>query len=557
MPDSLSNMAEANKSEIRHSVIRDLIDKVRKQNYGNYLLGMRLERFRQFKGARITFDFPVTAIIGPNGGGKSTILGAAMCAYSEAIPKYVFRRSKVGDETMDGWIAEFDLIDKELDPKGTLRSTLTLTADEWKRSREIVRAVKVFSINRTVPAIENPEFSHRRKLSVGTDKKRDGEVTLTTEKVADISSVRAEAEKILGRSLEKFDLYKLTFKTVFQRVKSRLVRTEVQDNGTILEMREKAMGANPPTIRTSQAFMFVGHNGVCSYSEFNFGSGEASVIRTVAAMEAMPDNSLIVIEEIENGLHPLAVKRMVEYLIDFAKRKSGQVIFSTHSDYALLPLPPEAIWASFDGALRQGALDIESLRAISGRIDKRLAIFVEDEFARNWLLAVLREMLGNSVDEIGIYSVKGDGNAKHTHLSHMKNPSVAFRSFCYLDGDSQQSEDDSSGVLRLPGKAAPETVVFNSVLEKLDEQAALLTVACQRAISAQIEVSKAIREVSKTNRDPHLLYNQIGEKIGFVSESIVRGAFLSVWIHQNKEAATKIAAPLALALKLSLTAREA
>ena len=68
--------------------------------------------------------------------------------------------------------------------------------------------------------------------------------------------------------------------------------------------------------------------------------------------ESAPQNSIILIEEIENGLHPVAVRRMVEYLVDVADRKSIQSIFTTHSEDAILPLPSEAIWSSIDGKAR-------------------------------------------------------------------------------------------------------------------------------------------------------------------------------------------------------------
>lgn len=126
----------------------------------------------------------------------------------------------------------------------------------------------------------------------------------------------------------------------------------------------------------------VGHTSAHTYSEFHFGAGESSIIRMVTRIEQAPANSLILIEEIENGLHPIATRRMVEYLIDVAARKSIQTVFTTHSDYALSPLPSEAIWAAIDGKLKQGKLSVEALRAVSGRVDKKLAIFVEDEFAK-------------------------------------------------------------------------------------------------------------------------------------------------------------------------------
>src|SRR5205085_4011386 len=163
----------------------------------------------------------------------------------------------------------------------------------------------------------------------------------------------------------------------------------------------------------------------------------------------LPENSLLLVEEIENGLHPIAVRRLVEYLIDIADRKRMQILFTTHSDYALAPLPPEAIWAAIDGKVQQGRLSIELLRVVSGRIDKRLAIFVEDEFSKTWIEAVLRERLGEHLDEIGVYAVAGDGNAVRIHLGQMSNPAITFHSLCFIDGDSRQKEDIANRIYKL------------------------------------------------------------------------------------------------------------
>jgi predicted ATPase len=70
-------MAQAYQSEIRDSTIRDLIARVRRNDYGTYLRRIRLIRARSFIEQVVDLDFPVTALIGTNGGGKSTILGAA------------------------------------------------------------------------------------------------------------------------------------------------------------------------------------------------------------------------------------------------------------------------------------------------------------------------------------------------------------------------------------------------------------------------------------------------------------------------------------------------
>ena len=70
------------------------------------------------------------------------------------------------------------------------------------------------------------------------------------------------------------------------------------------------------------------------YSEFHFGAGESSVIKMVMGIESVEEQSLILIEEIENGLHPLAVLRLVDYLLEVSYRKKLQIILIP-KDYIL------------------------------------------------------------------------------------------------------------------------------------------------------------------------------------------------------------------------------
>ena len=177
-----------------------------------------------------------------------------------------------------------------------------------------------------------------------------------------------------------------------------------------------------------------------------------------------------------------------------------------------------------------------------------MAIFVEDEFAKQWLVTSARERIGTDIDQIGIYAVGGDGSAIKTHRAHTLNPAVSFRSLCVLDGDSRQAEAPSEGVHRLPG-ALPETTVFNGVLRNIKNNIALLTVACQRPIDRQSEVAAVIEAVSQTNRDPHLLFAQVGEKLGFIPEATIRGAFLAIWVQENGGAVDMMVEPIRNALR--------
>lgn len=83
------------KSEIRNSTITSLLQKAETKNYQKYLPKLTLKPVRGFLEDTVTFDFPVTAIIGPNGGGKTTILGAAACAYKSIQPRRLDRKSVV------------------------------------------------------------------------------------------------------------------------------------------------------------------------------------------------------------------------------------------------------------------------------------------------------------------------------------------------------------------------------------------------------------------------------------------------------------------------------
>lgn len=532
------------KSEIRDSVLRNLIEKVKKNNYKEYLSSIRLEKIRKFNGSQINFDFPVTALIGPNGGGKSTVLGAALLAYQAAKPSAIFKKSIIGDDGMKDWLIEYDAIDKNINKTGTIRFDLQLINDSWKWNKFLRREVKFLSITRTVPIAERSSFSYKKKIaSRSTHVKKKGELLKKFDltKVDGIDNIKREAEKILGKSLDAFTLYEFQFQknTHTKTYKSSVIGTKKHDDGSETPLYKKeAIGGKDNPYYEKQYF-YVGSDGNSTYSEFNFGSGETSIIRMVAELETLAENSLVLIEEIENGLHPVAVQRVVEYLIDLAFRKNIQIIFTTHSDYALNPLPSEAIWACMDGNLQQGKLSIEVLRAITGRLDKRLAIFVEDEFAKKWVEYIIRLKLGTRIEEIGVFSVGGDGKATKIHESHNINPSVTHKSICIIDGDSNQKDSAEKYIFRLPGNA-PESSVFNDVVNGLETNIAILTAMCQLPLSNQEFVKKVVKEISNTNRDHHLLFSQLGEKLGFISEEIIRGAFLSLWAQENQKEVDEI-----------------
>ncbi len=145
-------------SEIRPSQLSALLDRVRRSNYNKYLRLARLNKVRGFSGAQVGFDFPVTALVGPNGGGKSTVLGAAACAYKAIKPGLFFPKSSIGDSSMSQWSIEYELIDKQINQAGVVRRSSSFRRLKWVRGDILDREVRYFGIRRTVPAGERPEF---------------------------------------------------------------------------------------------------------------------------------------------------------------------------------------------------------------------------------------------------------------------------------------------------------------------------------------------------------------------------------------------------------------
>jgi predicted ATPase len=468
------------KSEVRPSDVYALEEKVSKGNYHKYLKRIVLAKVRSFTDREVTFDFPVTALVGPNGGGKTTILGAAALAYKDVAPGRFFAKSGRYDASMTAWQIEYELIDRDLNQRISVQRTASFPQLKWNR-KAVDREVLIFGVTRTVPATERRELIK----AVGSKFKAAREIALS-------EPITRNVEMILGKEIQGYE------------------RLLVDSSG-----RVSLFAARDPS----------GEN----YSEFHFGAGEASVIRIVSQVEAASDGCMILIEEIENGLHPVATRRIVEYLIDVAKRKSAQVIFTTHSNDALEPLPPRAIWAAYNGEVLQGKLDIRALRTITGQIDASLAIFVEDAFAELMVTTALRYFRGLEVEAVKVHAMGGATPAIQVNDQHNLDPTATFPSISIVDGDKKDVVDPEKKVFALPGDSAPEAYVFDRISAKIDELAAKLTVSMQLPSSMQQRVKEVVRERGLTNRERHVIYSQIGDDLDFTAEYIVQTAFLAVW----------------------------
>ena len=471
--------------DIQPSSLSALTTRVAKRNYQKYLLDIHLRNVRAFNDQKITFSFPVTAVIGTNGGGKSTILGAAALAYKAVKPGDYFPKSNVSDTSMANWRIAYDILDRTSGAKGVVSRNARFVSAKWRRDDLVERDVIVFPIQRTVPAGEQTRY----KKFIGIYQKKNAIITSLP------STVCQAAGRILGKDLKEFKIVKLK--------------------------------------QADHDYLLIGYQKTNDYSQFHFGAGEASVIEMASKIEAADNEALVLIEEIENGLHPVATERMVEYLIDAASRKRLQVIFTSHSEYALRRLPPEAIWACVDGEAYQGRLSIESLRAITGSAEKERVVFVEDEFAKDWVEDLLRQHVAGGLAAAEIHVAGGYPYLIEVTRHHNKNPSTSKRAVAVVDGDVQTEPNDE--ILKLPGET-PENEVFNFIEERAQEFSSLIQQRCQCPNLDQDMIVNGIRKAQIDASDPHLLFRRLGERLEFLSEIIVRRGFISIYNEKNSVA---------------------
>lgn len=496
------------KTEIRESTFKNLEEKVLKNSYEKYLKKILINKCRAFEDQIISFDFPVTALIGPNGGGKTTILGACAILYSSIAPRMFFTKNIQFDEEMENWSISYWAIDRSAVKNDIVRRSASYIRKKWNR-KSLQREVFFFGVSRTIPAVERKDLS--KFATQNTHFAPNECCELTSESAQEIT-------RILGKDVSKF----------------MVIKPNKYGNITLLSGK---------TDKNK------------SYSEFHFGAGESSIIKMIMGIESAPPQSLILIEEIENGLHPLVVCRLIDYLIKVAERKKLQVIFTTHSEYAIKSLPGSAIWASLNGKAVQGKLTIESLKTFTGDTRAQLVIYVEDEFAKEWLIQMLRGNKSIELTSIAIYPMHGENGAVEANKYHNQDPSVKTKSICVLDGDARYDEDIDKLIYKLPGEA-PETYIFYKIKDKIGDCSSKIAGRCTLKYSDGKLIESIVNDVSYTNIDHHNIFAQIGEKIGFVNENIVISAFLATWCEENSELVSEFLSKIDKVLPKSKTVVE-
>jgi len=399
-----------------------IINEIKKQfnngEWRNFLQSIRISNIHGWEGQKIEFRFPVVAIVGENGIGKSTFLKAAVCAYDNKVgksfyPSNMFMSTKWDEPALTGAQIEYKAILGE-----TSRDLRWRKTNDWgfsPKGKKPERHVYFLDISRTLPLDATAGYAKIAKTAISE---------VGNQKVLTPASM-SQLSYVLGNAYTS----------------GRFTKTDVSADREV-GLLTKACG---------------------EISQFHQGAGEDEILDIFLLIQNMPNNSLLVIDEVENSLHPSAQRRFVRYLLSVAKSKKIQIILSTHSPYILEELPEVArimLLNTNNGKEIIPNVSVNfALSSIDDTIHPELYVYVEDEEAQTLLQEILKtapEYDEHILSKIFI-SFVGSYSVVETLSKLAKAKKLPYKSIGIVDGDEKSNVHDS---LSLPKTVAPERLVF-------------------------------------------------------------------------------------------------
>ena len=445
----------------------------KKPHLPHFLSEIRLRGIRGIDDLRVIFDYPVSVIAGGNASGKSTVLFAAACAYKvpeagvkDFVPSTLFPdyRPKL-DGRADGKgeiVIEFDYST----PSGR-------TAMRWRRSKgwnrsflgrkDAVQPERPLYL-RTLSNLSNPS-EVRGVLSMSRSRAEPNETPLTASQIE-------FAQQILFpfRYAEVVDL-----------------SSEIQHG------------------KRGKHLLFAAQEGGAAYSELHMAAGERAILRLSQEI-AQLERALVLIDEVEAGLHPWVQQLLMLQLQQLALRNDLQVIVTTHSPVVLDSVPRNGrIFLERDEsgrvAVRSPYRDVVQ-NALYGRSRETLSLLCEDDAAEGVLQGVFDHLLRRQGIRREAVHIGRD-----TGADQFPGHAAALRKFgglddfvFVLDGDRRGSDMErkiqgAAGrdvpVLFLPGRDAPEVWVWEMLRRNLAAAAGELRISAEE-LSERINRQDAV-----------------------------------------------------------------
>lgn len=371
------------------------------------IISLDITKLKNIKNCKLDFSGkPLTAIMGVNGIGKSTILHALACCYK---PTSVQRKDyKFSEFFPPNTYALWN--DSEFKIKFSYRDGERVYAevereykkrDRWapRYNNRPDRYVSFTGIESCVPDIE-------------IDKSRNF-LTLTLSEQRDDNSIRIlnECRYVLNIQYEE------------------LAVCRSSRNKKYLAVRRQDIG------------------GYCT--SLSMGAGEQRVFKILSEVNTCPEYSLILIDEIDLLLHENALKRLIEKLDEIATARKLQIIFTTHSmlmsemsDFVNI----QYLVQSPEMTLVQTSISTDAIWELTGTQQWPIKVYVEDVLSQTIIHKIASEL--DCARFVKIYLFGPAINAFTVIAGKVLNSALDDKTIAVLDGDVYKTSEDKIDRIR-------------------------------------------------------------------------------------------------------------
>lgn len=406
----------------------------------------------------VEFKYPITVIAGENGCGKSTILSLVSCAFHNNTP-----------------FCPMSLLSNKKKQRTyyTYSDFFAFTAEE----RGFMRDIQITSSFLT----DKP-----RKTDTRSKSPRKGQWK-------DYATRPKRAVSFLGINRILPPSESLTYRNYSAYFGNN--RLSDADNATLANYMTRIFGKSYTgvTLRKLHKYRLYGcSRGANTYTGFNMGAGENAILQLLHEIMSAGRGALIVVDEIELGLHVRAQEQLMTVLKELCQQYCSQVICSSHSSTIIGSVPPNGrilLRPKQDGVdVMYGITPEMAMSEMSGMLHTELSIFVEDDVAKDFILTILPNSVRRRVD-IKILG-SADGSLFHAIATHLRegrqdfvvimdgdkradkirkiNAVIASLGDCHTITAAEVSTFLNGHIEFLPGNEWPEKVLLTSLLASSD-----------------------------------------------------------------------------------------
>ncbi|MGI2800130.1 AAA family ATPase [Photobacterium damselae] len=186
----------------------------------------------------------------------------------------------------------------------------------------------------------------------------------------------------------------------------------------------------------TKTFWGLGFNGLI-YSEHTMGAGEKRVVEILRQLFS-PElkNGVLIIDELEALLHSSAFARLVEVLVSASETLNLEVVFTTHRE-TITDFRERinicGIWNTGTNVMTLPNLDPRIFNQLTGKNQKLLKIYVEDDLAQLALDLLLEEEQWQDYVSVSYF---GAGDNAYVVLAGLLLSQQPINDvLCVLDGD--------------------------------------------------------------------------------------------------------------------------